>query len=488
MTATPTPASDEPDDNSNTDDLARSLLGTVWCEGCDRSVDECSCERVLRLQFGNPEEKEGENEEASKPGAARQSEHDGSNEQTPSTVSNPVDGEHAPPRSLNTPRVNTPDGDRVNDRSDESVHSQNEQGNKVNAAGGVNATQSGERLNVNTPRTPHNEHGRNERVKRRSPMMVCIAVLSGCLALVGFAASFGTVAASMEPSFGRMAVLVPIGIDLGIIVFSLLDIELARRDYRIRWLRYVPWALTAGTIWLNLSAGHTVEEKLAHAALPALWVVTSEVLAHVKRRETRQEKGVEVEPIPKARWLCAPIATLKLWRVMRLWNIRSYTTALDSEIERQLARSEMTSRWGSVRKSPGVLRVRYRNRMITLTQVVDWKGSGGNAGVNTSARSTQPERSRPGDTTATVNTTVQSGKQTRSPKPGAKRSGQQTEHAGSKVNASKRSKASARERLAEALAAFIADGKNSPSFRELADRAGVSVGTVHKYKNHLGLS
>ena len=67
--------------------------------------------------------------------------------------------------------------------------------------------------------------------------MAVIAVLAAVLGLIGFANSFRAVAAAARASFGPLALTVPLGIDLGIAVFSALDIVLARLDMRPRWVR-----------------------------------------------------------------------------------------------------------------------------------------------------------------------------------------------------------------------------------------------------------
>jgi hypothetical protein len=100
-----------------------------------------------------------------------------------------------------------------------------------------------------------------------------VAALVVVLALLGFANSFAAVMAAARPSFAAMAWSVPLGIDLGIGIFAALDIVLARLNMRLRWLRLVPWTLTAATIYLNVSAEKTMFGQIAHAVLPALWVI-----------------------------------------------------------------------------------------------------------------------------------------------------------------------------------------------------------------------
>lgn len=63
--------------------------------------------------------------------------------------------------------------------------------------------------------------------------------LVAALGLFGFVNSFARVAAAHD-SFGRLAFTVPVGVDLGIAVFTALDIVLARLDMRLRWLRLIP--------------------------------------------------------------------------------------------------------------------------------------------------------------------------------------------------------------------------------------------------------
>lgn len=57
------------------------------------------------------------------------------------------------------------------------------------------------------------------------------------LGLIGFVNSFAKVAEAAQPFFGALAWTVPIGIDLGILAFSALDIVLARLDMRVKILR-----------------------------------------------------------------------------------------------------------------------------------------------------------------------------------------------------------------------------------------------------------
>ncbi|MEV4222392.1 DUF2637 domain-containing protein [Nonomuraea sp. NPDC049725] len=178
------------------------------------------------------------------------------------------------------------------------------------------------------------------------------AAVTGALGLIGFINSFERVAHAAGPSFGWFAWTVPLGIDLGIAVFSALDIVLARLGMRVSWLRFMPWALTGATVYLNvatyLSAPGSTDwfAVVAHALLPLLWVIAIEVGAHVIRKRADLAKPDHMDGIRRSRWLLAPMATVALWRRMVLWEICSYPEALGRERERILAKTELQDRYG----------------------------------------------------------------------------------------------------------------------------------------------
>ncbi|WP_019630210.1 DUF2637 domain-containing protein [Actinomadura atramentaria] len=193
--------------------------------------------------------------------------------------------------------------------------------------------------------------------------VVTVAALVGVLGVLGFVNSFAAVAKAAEPSFGPLAWTVPLGIDLGIGIFAALDIVLARLDMRVRWLRFIPWSLTAATVWLNVNAEHTAFGMVAHAILPGLWVIAVEVAAHVIRVRAGIESGTRMDGIRASRWVLAPWPTLKLWRRMVLWETRSYPDALNRERSRLLVRTDLQDTYGALAwrwKAPRRVRALYR--------------------------------------------------------------------------------------------------------------------------------
>ncbi|MEU8688497.1 DUF2637 domain-containing protein [Streptomyces sp. NPDC048665] len=138
----------------------------------------------------------------------------------------------------------------------------------------------------------------------------------------------------------------PIAIDVAIPVFTLANLLLIRLDMALAWVRFVPWVLTLVTCWLNIAAGHSPSAKVAHGTMPLLWVVFSEIGAHVYAVRIGAVTGRRMEKIRFSRWLLAPASTFALWRRMTLWEVTSYTNALALERERLLARADLRERYG----------------------------------------------------------------------------------------------------------------------------------------------
>jgi hypothetical protein len=178
--------------------------------------------------------------------------------------------------------------------------------------------------------------------------VVALVVLLG---VIGAVNSFRAVAEAVEPSFGGLAWSVPVGVDVGIAVFTALDLLLARVGMRMSWLRLVPWVLVATTIYLNVAGEHDPVAAVAHGVLPALWVIAVEAGSHVVRTHVGLTGTSSVERMDRvrwSRWLLAPTSTLRLWRRMVLWETASYPVALRRERDRVLARTELQDRWGTL--------------------------------------------------------------------------------------------------------------------------------------------
>ncbi|MFG6297051.1 MULTISPECIES: DUF2637 domain-containing protein [Streptomyces] len=188
------------------------------------------------------------------------------------------------------------------------------------------------------------------------------ALAAAGVGALGLIASFDAVSsAAARWGFGEPWML-PVGIDVAIPVFTVANLLLIRMDMALAWVRFVPWALTLVTCGLNVAAGHGVWAKVAHGTMPLLWVVFSEIGAHVYAVRIGAATGRRKEKIRWSRWMLAPLSTFALWRRMTLWEVTSYTDALALERERLLARADLRERYGRGwrRKTPRRARVLLR--------------------------------------------------------------------------------------------------------------------------------
>ncbi|WSE17171.1 DUF2637 domain-containing protein [Streptomyces sp. NBC_01397] len=177
-------------------------------------------------------------------------------------------------------------------------------------------------------------------------LLGAVAVLAAGVGGLGLASSFEAVSAAGARWGFASPWMLPVGIDTAIPVFTAAFLLLIRTDMPLGWVRFVPWALTGVTCWLNVAAGHSLSAKLAHGTMPLLWVVLSEVAAHVYASRIGAVTGRRMEKIRRSRWLLAPLSTFALWRRMTLWEVTSYSQALGRERERQLARAGLRERHG----------------------------------------------------------------------------------------------------------------------------------------------
>ncbi|WP_328438560.1 DUF2637 domain-containing protein [Streptomyces sp. NBC_00444] len=172
------------------------------------------------------------------------------------------------------------------------------------------------------------------------------ALAAAAVGALGLIASFDAVSsAAAQWGFGAPWML-PVGIDVAIPVFTVANLLLIRMDMALAWVRFVPWALTLVTCGLNVAAGHSLMAKVAHGTMPLLWVVFSEIGAHIYAVRIGAATGRRMEKVRFSRWLLAPLSTFALWRRMTLWEITSYSDGLKRERERQLARAELRERFG----------------------------------------------------------------------------------------------------------------------------------------------
>ncbi|MFB7517213.1 DUF2637 domain-containing protein [Streptomyces sp. NPDC056144] len=179
---------------------------------------------------------------------------------------------------------------------------------------------------------------------------LALAVGTGALVIagIGFAGSYGAVAnLAVTKGFGGFAYVFPIGIDAGIAVLLSLDLLLTWVRIPFPVLRHVAWLLTAATIAFNAAAAWPDPIAVGmHATMPVLFVVVVEAVRHAVGRLADIATDRHMEGVRFWRWLLSPIPTLKLWRRMKLWELRRYEDAVGLERDRLIYQARLHARFG----------------------------------------------------------------------------------------------------------------------------------------------
>ncbi|WP_406343170.1 DUF2637 domain-containing protein [Streptomyces sp. NBC_00648] len=175
-------------------------------------------------------------------------------------------------------------------------------------------------------------------------------VVAGAVVIagIGFAGSYAAVRALAEKKgFGNFSVVFPIGIDAGICVLLALDLLLTWIRIPFPLLRQTAWLLTAATIAFNGAAAWPDPLGVGmHAVIPVLFVVAVEAARHAVGRIADITADKHMEGVRLTRWLLSPVPTFRLWRRMKLWELRSYEQVIKLEQDRLVYRARLQARYG----------------------------------------------------------------------------------------------------------------------------------------------
>lgn len=184
------------------------------------------------------------------------------------------------------------------------------------------------------------------------------AVTAGAVAIagIGFAGSYAAVRTlAIHKGFGWFATILPAGIDAGIVALLALDLLLTWLRIPFPLLRHTAWLLTTATIAFNAAAAWPDPLGVSmHAIIPVLFVIVAEAGRHAIGRTADIVADRHMEPVRLTRWLLAPVPTFRLWRRMKLWELRSYEEVIRREQERLIYRAQLRGKYGRAwrRKAP----------------------------------------------------------------------------------------------------------------------------------------
>ncbi|WP_083462137.1 DUF2637 domain-containing protein [Kitasatospora griseola] len=175
-----------------------------------------------------------------------------------------------------------------------------------------------------------------------------VAVGACVISGIGFAGSYNSVRdLAIEKGFGAFAYAFPIGVDAGIVVLLSLDLVLTWLRIPFPLLRQTAWLLTAATIAFNAAASWGDALGMAmHAVIPVLFVVVVEASRHAVGRIAAITADRHMESVRLMRWVLSPVPTFRLWRRMKLWELRSYDETVRLEQNRLVYRAQLRFRYG----------------------------------------------------------------------------------------------------------------------------------------------
>ncbi|RBM17898.1 DUF2637 domain-containing protein [Streptomyces sp. PT12] len=184
----------------------------------------------------------------------------------------------------------------------------------------------------------------------RSHRILVSIVLAGAvvIAAIGFVGSYAAVRDLAErKGFGDFAPFFPIGIDAGIVVLLALDLLLTWLRIPFPMLRQCAWLLTAATIAFNgASAWGDPLAVSMHGIIPVLFVITVEAARHAIGRVADITADKHMEGVRMWRWFLSPVPTFRLWRRMKLWELRSYEEVIGMERDRLVYQARLRADYG----------------------------------------------------------------------------------------------------------------------------------------------
>ncbi|MEV5911086.1 DUF2637 domain-containing protein [Streptomyces chartreusis] len=197
----------------------------------------------------------------------------------------------------------------------------------------------------------HTTGARNVRPKLTTlqrRLVAGVAAGGAVIAVIGFVGSYTAVAELAEgKGFGRFAVIFPIGVDAGILVLLALDLLLTWLRMPLAMLRHIAWLLTAATIAFNGAVSWPDPIGVGmHAVIPVLFVAVVEAARHAIGVAADVAADKRMESVRLSRWLLAPLGTFRLWRRMKLWELRSYEAVIALEQARVIERARLRRHYG----------------------------------------------------------------------------------------------------------------------------------------------
>ena len=165
-------------------------------------------------------------------------------------------------------------------------------------------------------------------------LMLWLGIAVGVIGAIALGLSFVSVQDAARPYFGSAAWALPVLADTTIAVLTFFSIVAELNRLRSPMARYTARALVALTVYANVAPQHGLYGKILHGAPPTVWVLIVAVAEGIIRRLMGLSDAKRLEALHKSLWLLRPLATWRIWRAMRVYQITTYEAALDRDAAR----------------------------------------------------------------------------------------------------------------------------------------------------------
>jgi hypothetical protein len=193
--------------------------------------------------------------------------------------------------------------------------------------------------------------------------LLWLAVGIATIGAAALALSFASVAAAAHPYFGDASWVIPVIADVTIAILFFLSISMELNGLRSPLASYGAKALVGFTVYANVAPQHGLYGKILHGAPPIVWTLTVVIAEGAIRKLVGLGDDKRIEGVRRSLWLLRPLGTWRIWRRMRIEQIRTYADALDRDAARAAIVGQLRLNHGRMWRSKAPLAQRIALRL-----------------------------------------------------------------------------------------------------------------------------
>ena len=199
-----------------------------------------------------------------------------------------------------------------------------------------------------------------------------VGIILVVISAIAFGISFDSVMIAARPVFGDAAWAIPLLLDATLAVLTAAGLVLELNGLRARLPQYFARVLIAVTVYANVEPAHGLFPRIMHGAPPVTWAVLVLIAERTVRKLASLTAENKIEGIRRSLWLLRPVATLRIWRRMRIHQLPTYLEGLDRDAARAavVGRMRLRRSWNRLRKAVFVLYLLLALAVIVLIHLV----------------------------------------------------------------------------------------------------------------------